>query len=41
MQYHNFVFAVYGCENWSLTLKVNFKLRVFENRVLKETYWDL
>ena len=29
MQYHNFAFVVYECENWSPTLKVNFKLRVF------------
>jgi len=41
MQYRNFAFVVYGCENWSLTLKMNIKLWVFENRVLSETYWDL
>jgi hypothetical protein len=27
--------VLYGCETWSLTLKVEHRLRVFENRVLK------
>jgi hypothetical protein len=27
--------VLYGCETWSLTLKEEHKLRVFENRVLK------
>jgi hypothetical protein len=26
---------VYGCENWSLTLREEHRLRVFENRVLR------
>ena len=26
---------LYGCENWSLTLKEERRLRVFENRVLR------
>ena len=26
---------MYGCENWSLTLKEECRLRVFENRVLR------
>ena len=25
---------MYGCETWSLTLKEEYRLRVFENRVL-------
>jgi hypothetical protein len=28
----------YGCENWSLTLKEERRLRVFENRVLRRTF---
>jgi hypothetical protein len=27
--------VLYGCENWSLTLKEKRRLRVFENRVLR------
>jgi hypothetical protein len=46
--YHLFVFVVriyktvilpvvlYGCETWSLTLREEHRLRVFENRVLTE-----
>ena len=26
---------LYGCETWSLTLREEFRLRVFENRVLR------
>jgi hypothetical protein len=26
---------LYGCETWSLTLREEYKLRMFENRVLK------
>ena len=29
-----FPFVLYGCETWSLTLREERKLRVFENRVL-------
>jgi hypothetical protein len=29
-------FAVYGCETWSLTLRVEHKLKVFENTVLRK-----
>jgi hypothetical protein len=32
--------VLYGCETWSLTLKEEHRLRVFENRVLRE-YLDL
>jgi hypothetical protein len=28
--------ALYGCETWSLTLREEHRLRVFENRVLRE-----
>jgi hypothetical protein len=27
--------VLYGCESWSLTLGVEYKLRMFENRVLR------
>jgi len=30
--------ALYGCETWSLILKVERRLRVFENRVLKRIF---
>ena len=29
---------MYGCETWSLTLKEEHRLRVFENRVLKRIF---
>jgi hypothetical protein len=28
----------YGCETWSLTLREEHRLRVFENRVLREMF---
>jgi hypothetical protein len=31
--------ALYGCETWSLTLREEHRLRVFENRVLRKIYW--
>jgi hypothetical protein len=31
--------VLYGCENWSLTLREKRRLRVFENRVLRENIW--
>jgi hypothetical protein len=30
--------VVYGCETWSLTVKEEHKLRVFENRVLRRIF---
>ena len=30
--------VLYGCETWSLTLKVEPRLRVFENRVLRRIF---
>jgi hypothetical protein len=30
--------VLYGCETWSLTLREECRLRVFENRVLKRVF---
>ena len=30
--------VLYGCETWSLTLREEFRLRVFENRVLRRVF---
>jgi len=30
--------VVYGCETWSLTLRVERRLGVFENRVLRRVF---
>jgi hypothetical protein len=30
--------VLYGCENWSLTLREGRRLRVFENRVLRRVF---
>jgi hypothetical protein len=30
--------VLYGCETWSLTLREEYRLRVFENRVLREIF---
>ena len=30
--------VLYGCETWSLTLREERRLRVFENRVLREVF---
>ena len=30
---------MYGCETWSLTLREERRLRVFENRVLRRVFW--
>ena len=27
--------VLYGCETWSLTLREEFRLRLFENRILR------
>jgi hypothetical protein len=37
------VVVLYGCETWSLTLREEHKLMVFENRVLRRIFepkWD-
>ena len=31
--------VLYGCETWSLTLREECRLRVFENRVLRRLFW--
>ena len=30
--------VLYGCETWSLTLREESRLRVFENRILRRTF---
>jgi hypothetical protein len=30
--------VLYGCETWSLTVREDYKLRVFENRVLRRIF---
>jgi hypothetical protein len=30
--------VLYGCENWSLTLREGRRLKVFENRVLRKIF---
>jgi hypothetical protein len=30
--------VIYGCETWSLTLREEHKLRLFENRVLRRIF---
>jgi hypothetical protein len=30
--------VLYGCESWSLTLRGEHRLRVFENRVLRRIF---
>ena len=30
--------VLYGCETWSLTLREEFRLRVFENRILRRIF---
>jgi hypothetical protein len=31
--------VLYGCDTWSLTLREERRLRVFENKVLGKTFW--
>ena len=33
-----FIIVLYGCETWSLTLREDSRLRVFENRVLRRVF---
>ena len=33
-----FILVLYGCETWSLTLRDERRLRVFENRVFKRVF---
>ena len=30
--------VLYGCETWSLTLRVEHRLRLFENKVLRKIF---
>ena len=34
----HFAVVLYGCETWSLTLREEHRLRVFENRVLRRIF---
>ena len=38
--YRNIILIIvfYGCETWSLTLREEYRLRVFENRVLRRKF---
>jgi hypothetical protein len=36
--YHLVLFVLYGCETWSLTLREEYRLRIFENRVLRRIF---
>ena len=38
LQNHNFPVVLCGCETWSLTLREERRLRVFENRVLRRIF---
>jgi hypothetical protein len=40
VEYKTIILSVvlYGCETWSLTLREEHKLRVFENRVLRRIF---
>jgi hypothetical protein len=38
IQNNNFGCCLYGCENWSLTLREERRLRVFEKRVLRRIF---
>jgi hypothetical protein len=35
----NLPVVLYGCETWSLTLRDERSMRVFENRVLRGIFW--
>jgi len=39
--YRNIILPVvlFGCETWSLTLREECRLRMFENRVLRRIFW--
>ena len=39
--YRNIIlsFFLYGCETWSLVLREERRLRVFENRMLRRIFW--
>ena len=35
---YNFSICLYGCETWSLILRVEHRMRLFENRVLRRIF---
>ena len=37
-QNYNFAYFLYGCATWSLTLREECRLRVFEKRVLRRIF---
>ena len=38
MQNYNFASCLYGCETWSVTLREEYRLTVFQNRVLRRIF---
>jgi hypothetical protein len=38
MEFVLFCFVLYGCETWSLTLREEHRVRLFENRVLRRIF---
>jgi hypothetical protein len=43
-KYYKFIIlpvVLYGCETWSLTFMEEYRLRVFDNRVLRVDIWVL
>jgi hypothetical protein len=38
IQHYKLPVVLYGCETWSLTLRKEHRLRVFENRVLRKVF---
>ena len=30
--------VIYGCETWSLTIREEYRLRIFENRILRRIF---
>jgi hypothetical protein len=37
-EYRHWAVVLYGCETWSLTMREECRLRVFENRVLRRIF---
>jgi hypothetical protein len=33
--------VLYGCKTWSLTLREEYRLRMFDNRVLRKTFMSV
>jgi hypothetical protein len=34
----SYIWLLYGCETWSLTLREDSRLKVFENRILRRIF---